>query len=56
MGKPHLSGACENPVELRMCDGPIETVEYIWLIFGGCWVGFSYKTAEIHILCIQLIN
>ena len=24
-------GACENPVGLSMCDGPIETVKYIWV-------------------------
>ena len=36
--------------------GPIETVEWIWWIFGGCLIGFCHKTAEIHFRCIQLIN
>ena len=27
---PFEGWACENPVELSMCDGPIETYEYIW--------------------------
>ena len=44
-------GACEN-----LMDGPIETVEYIWWIFGGCLIEFCHKTAEIHFLCIELIN
>ena len=44
-------GACEN-----LMDGPIETAEYIWWIFGGCLIEFCHKTAEIHFLCIKLIN
>ena len=38
-----------NSVELSTCDGSIEAVKYIL-------IGFSHKTAEIHSLCIQLIN
>ena len=52
-------GACENLVELSMCDSPIETFEHIWLIFSGCLIPFCpfcQKTVEIHFLCIQLIN
>ena len=31
VGKSRLMGrgGCENPIGLSMCDGPIETVEYI---------------------------
>ena len=42
----------ENPVRLSMYDGPIETAEHIWV---GIWWVFQ-KTAEIHFLCMQLIN
>ena len=41
--------ACENLVECSsMCDSPIETVEYIWWIFGGWLTEFGHKTVEIH--------
>ena len=53
---PFQGWACENPVKLSMCDGPIETIEYIWWRFGGCMIALCHKTAEIHFLCIQLIN
>ena len=26
--------------------GPIETVEYIWRIFGGCLIGFCHETTN----------
>ena len=52
-------GACENSVGLSMYDGPMGTVEYMWV---NIWcmldwiIGFCYKSAEIHSLRIQLIN
>ena len=49
-------GSCENSMQPFTCDGPIETDKYIWWISGGCLIGFCHKTAEIHFLCIQLIN
>ena len=27
---PFERGACENLMQLSICDGPIETFEYIW--------------------------
>ena len=47
--------ACEYPVELSMCDCPIETFEYIWSTFGGCLIAFYQKTAEIHFIW-QMVN
>ena len=47
--------ATEGRVKI-LWGGPIETVEWIWWIFGGCLIGFCHKTAEIHFRCIQLIN
>ena len=29
-GETSFEGVCKNPMELSMCDGPLETVEYIW--------------------------
>ena len=49
-------GACENLMELSMCDGPIETHEYIWCIFDQCLIGFCHITAEIPSFCIELIK
>ena len=52
-------GACENPVGIFMYDGPLETVEYMWVTIWCMldWVvGFCHKTAETHLLGIQLIN
>ena len=52
-------GACENLVGFSMYDDPMETVEHMWV---GMWcmldwtVGFCHKTAEMHVLRIQLIN
>ena len=52
-------GSCENSVRLSMYDGSMETAEYIlmniWCMLD-CIVGFCHKTAEIHVLGIQLIN
>ena len=30
-GKVVRGGVCENPIGLSMYDGPMETVEYIWV-------------------------
>ena len=43
-------GVCENPVRFSLNDGPMETVEYMWV---NIWcipdwiIGFYHKTAEI---------
>ena len=49
-------GVCENPVRFSLNDGPMETVEYMWV---NIWcmldwiIGFCHKTAEIHFLGIS---
>ena len=46
-------GTCKNPVRLSMYNGPMETVECMWV---NIWcmldwiIGFGHKTAEIHFL------
>ena len=54
-------GRCKNPVRLSMYDGPVETVEYMWMNIPCMldWIiGFGQKTAEIHFLGMnkQLIS
>ena len=52
-------GACDNPVGPSMYDGPMESVEYIYMNIWCMldWIaGFCHKTVEIHFLGIQLIN
>ena len=47
---------CENPVRFSLNDGPMETIEYMWV---NIWcmldwiIGFCHKTAEIHFLSIS---
>ena len=41
-------GACKNPMELSMCDSPIETFEYIWCILGGCLSQNCRNTLPLH--------
>ena len=49
-------GIRENPVRFFLNDGPMETVEYMWV---NIWcmldwiIGFCHKTAEIHFLGIS---
>ena len=49
-------GLCENRVTFSLNDGPMETVEYMWV---NIWcmldwiIGFCHKTAEIHFLGIS---
>ena len=38
--------ACENPVRFVMYDGPIETVEYIW-VNTWCMI-WSISPASLH--------
>ena len=50
------TGGCENPVGLSMYDGPMETVEYIWVNIWcilDCIIGFCYTVGHSG---IQLIN
>ena len=48
--------SCLGPTEIMyMCDGPIETVECIWVNIWCMLIGFGHKTAEIHSFCIQLL-
>ena len=54
-------GTCKNPVRLSMYNGPMETVECMWV---NIWcmldwiIGFGHKTAEIHFLgmSVQLVS
>ena len=46
-------GVCENPVRFSLNDGPMGTVEYMWV---NIWymldwiIGFCHKAAEIYFL------
>ena len=46
----------ENPMRFSLNDGPMETVEYMWI---NIWymldwiIGFCHKTAEIHFFGIS---
>ena len=49
-------GVCENSVRFSLNDGPMETVEYMWVNIWGmldCIIGFCHKTAEIHFFGIS---
>ena len=49
-------GVCENPMRFSLNDGPMETLEYMW-VNSWCildWIiEFCHKTAEIHFLGIS---
>ena len=51
-----VGGLCENPVRFSLNNGPMETVEHMWV---NIWfmldliIGFCHKTAEIHFLGIS---
>ena len=40
-------GACENPVEFSMYDGPMETVQYMW-VNSACQSGLLDSVTKLQ--------